>query len=163
MEGTHTHNTHTHRVEYCLRWQLCEQLCVCWTGLTHFNYTSVTGWHISVTLSVCIYICICSVCCAAPLGEQVAVEDVEQHHGHTVEEQEICGQQRGEGRWRRRWGVAGGLFLRCAPPLRGQKGRHAAQHSGQLTQKHIRAHTHVLLDKIERDTHTHTHRGGKYK
>lgn len=28
------------------------------------------------------------------LGEQVAVEDVEEHHGCTVEEQEACGQQR---------------------------------------------------------------------
>lgn len=31
--------------------------------------------------------------CAAALGEQVAVEDVEQCHGCTVEEQEVCGQQ----------------------------------------------------------------------
>lgn len=39
--------------------------------------------------------------CAAPLGEQVAVEDVEHGHGRTVEEQEICGQQRGGGGRRR--------------------------------------------------------------
>lgn len=31
--------------------------------------------------------------CADALGKQVAVEDVEQRHGCTVEEQEVCGQQ----------------------------------------------------------------------
>lgn len=36
------------------------------------------------------------VLCADALGKQVAVEDVEQHHGRTVEEQEVRGQQRGE-------------------------------------------------------------------
>lgn len=33
--------------------------------------------------------------CVSPLGEQVAVDAVEQGHDSTVEEQEICGQQRG--------------------------------------------------------------------
>lgn len=58
---------------------------------------------------ICVCVCVCTlavqsshvnkycVLCAAPLGEQVAVEDVEQGHGRAVEEQEICGQQRGGG------------------------------------------------------------------
>lgn len=66
--------------------------------------------HVGLTL--CSYDCVyvCSKCveqfnghlnmkvlCAALLGKQVAVEDVEKGHGHTVEEQEVCGQQRGRG------------------------------------------------------------------
>lgn len=35
--------------------------------------------------------------CVSPLGEHITVKDVEQGHDGTVEEQEICGQQRGEG------------------------------------------------------------------
>lgn len=35
---------------------------------------------------------------AASLSEQVAVEDVEQRHGRSVEEQEVCGEQRRGGR-----------------------------------------------------------------
>lgn len=42
------------------------------------------------------------------------------------------------------------LVLRRLLGFDGQEGRHAAQHCRQLTKKHIRAHTHIHLDR----THT---------
>lgn len=127
-----------------------------WTRYTTLTHRSREGsscnrpTHHSVC-SVCAYISMC----AFPLGEQVAVKDVEQGHDGTVEEQEIWRQQRG-GRGGR--GLARGLDLRRCRPFRVQQGRHTTHHSGQLTEKHIRAHTHVRLD----GTHTREENTSSY-
>ena len=43
--------------------------------------------------------------------------------------------------------MAGGLLFHHLLAPYSQKSRHTALHSGKLTQKHIRAHTQVHLDK----------------